>query len=96
MLLVGWMGGMLGGGDFPKIFMSIPLALFGALVQVMPDAWTAFLGPAMGHGWQFSISGWLIGISLLLLFSIVMGAILTYWFAAGTVNYNLLTQDEED
>ena len=83
--------GMAGGGEVIKIMLSTPGAMFPMWALVFDTG----MGAGMGAGWQFSIAGWLVFIVGLGVISLMQGFVLTYFQAAGAVNYHLLTQDEE-
>ncbi len=89
--LIGMVGGLVGGGEFPKILLSQPGGLFPFLEMLFPTG----LGAGIGQGWQFTIAGWLVFVMNMAVFSLVTGFLGTYLLAAGAVNYHLLTQDEE-
>ncbi len=93
---IGWVGGKAMGADLSSVFLAVPAALFGALVMIMPDAMLMMFQAASGPGWQFSIAGWLVGLTLLAVFSLMLAFVLTYFSAAGVVNYHLLVDGERD
>jgi len=93
---IGWVGGKAMGADLSSVFLAVPAALFGALVMVMPDAMLMMFQAASGPGWQFSIAGWLVGLTLLAVFSLMSAFVLTYFSAAGVVNYHLLVDKEKN
>jgi hypothetical protein len=84
--------GLAGGGEVPKVLMSTPGGLFPMFALLFKTG----MGVGAGAGWQFSIGGWLVFIFLMMVFSMVQGFVLTYFSAAGVVNYHLLTQDDEE
>lgn len=84
--------GLAGGGEVPGVLASMP-GLMGPVAGMLFDL------PGHGGaqaGWQFTIAGWTVFIFLMMIFSLVQGFVLTYFSAAGVVNYHLLTQDEDD
>lgn len=89
-LVVG-IGGPVGGADFSSVLLSMG-PVFAGLVVVMPELADG-MAAAAGGGWHFEVAGWLVLIVLSIAVSIVLGAVLVYWFAAGVVNYRLLSQD---
>lgn len=88
---LGWLGAKGMGDDLSSVFMNVPLGLFGVMVLAVPDPLMALFSAAVNAGWQFSIAGWLVGLALLLVFSLVFSFVLIYFFGAGVVNYHLLT-----
>ncbi len=89
-----WVGGKAMGPDLGPVFLSIPGALFPVAQGWLPAPLMAMLAGAGGAGWQFSIAGWLVGLAVLYLFSMVFAAGLVYFGAAGVVNYQLLRRRE--
>jgi predicted Zn finger-like uncharacterized protein len=83
--------GLAGGGEFGKILISTPGGLFPMWALMFKSG----MGAGMGQGWEFSIAGWLVFIVGIGVISLVQGFVLTYFQAAGAVNYHLLTQDKE-
>ena len=92
---LGWLGAKGMGKDLAKVFMEVPLGLFGVMVLAVPDAMMALFSAALGAGWEFSVAGWLVGLALLLVFSLVFSFVLIYFFGAGVVNYHLLASREK-
>jgi hypothetical protein len=66
------------------------------MVLTVPDPLLALFAAAAETGWQFSVAGWLVGLSLLLVFSLVFAFVLVYFFGAGVVNYHLLAARERE
>lgn len=91
---LGWLGAKGMGKDLTSVFMEVPLGLFGVMVLVVPDPLLAMFSAAVEVGWQFSVAGWLVGLALLLVFSLVLAFVLIYFFGAGVVNYHLLVSRE--
>jgi predicted Zn finger-like uncharacterized protein len=91
---LGWLGAKGMGKDLSSVFMNVPLGAFGVMVLAVPDPLMALFSAAVDVGWQFSVAGWLVGLSLLLVFSLVFSFVLIYFFAAGVVNYHLLASRE--
>jgi len=89
---LGWVGGKAMGPDLTSVLLEIPYRLFSILVIIVPDPILRMFQAAAGQGWQFTVAGWLVGVVLLAVFSGVMAFVLTYFGAAGVVNYHLLTQ----
>jgi hypothetical protein len=87
---IGMVGGWVGGGEYGKILMSIPGGLFFLFALVFGSGMRA---GGVGE-WQFTIAGWLVFIQLMMVLSLLQGFLLTYFQAAGVVNYRLLTQDD--
>jgi len=83
--------GFAGGGEVPRVMLSIPGALFALVEVISPTG----LGAGAGASWEFTIAGWLLGLGLLALASLVVGFVLTYLMAAGVVSHHLNTQDEQ-
>jgi hypothetical protein len=84
------------GGDLASVFMEVPLGLFGVMVLAVPDPLLAMFSAAVTVGWEFSVAGWMVGLALLLVFSLVFSFVLIYFFGAGVVNYHLLVSRERD
>jgi hypothetical protein len=93
--LVDWIGLKAGGDEFSNIFTAMPSALFGAFQGTIPDKLLSLM-VAGELDWQFQVAGWLVAITLLLAFSMVLGFVLTYWFSAGVVNFRLCTQPKKE
>lgn len=91
---LGWLGAKGMGEDLTSVFLAVPLGLFGVMVLVVPDPLLAMFSTAAKVGWEFSIAGWLVGLALLLVFSLVLAFVLVYFFGAGVVNYHLLVARE--
>jgi hypothetical protein len=91
---LGWLGAKGMGKDISSVFLGVPLGLFGVMVLVVPDPMLAMFSAAAGAGWEFSVAGWLVGLALLLVFSLVLSFVLVYFFGAGVVNYHLLAARE--
>ncbi|MFC1654456.1 zinc-ribbon domain-containing protein [Myxococcota bacterium] len=91
---LGWLGAKGMGADLSSVFLEVPLGLFGVMVLAVPDPLLAMFAAALEAGWQFGIAGWLVGLALLLIFSLVLAFVLVYFFGAGVVNYHLLTERE--
>jgi hypothetical protein len=83
------------GDDLAGVFMEVPLGLFGVMVLAVPDPLLAMFSAAAGVGWEFSVAGWLVGLALLLVFSLVFSFVLIYFSGAGVVNYHLLASREK-
>ncbi len=84
--------GLAGGGEVRSVFGNMP-GMMGPVAGLLFDL------PGRGGaetGWQFTIAGWTVFIFLMMIFSMVQGFVLTYFSAAGVVNYHLLTQDEDE
>ncbi len=92
---LGWLGAKGMGADLSRVFLEVPLGLFGVMVLAVPDPLLSLFSAAMETGWQFSVAGWLVGITLLLVFSLVFAFVLVYFFGAGVVNYHLLVAREK-
>jgi DNA-directed RNA polymerase subunit RPC12/RpoP/MFS family permease len=92
---LGWVGGKAMGPDLTSVLLEIPYRLFSILVIIVPDPILSMFQAAAGQGWQFTIAGWLVGVVMLAVFSGVMAFVLTYFGAAGVVNYHLLTQKKD-
>lgn len=91
---LGWLGAKGMGPDLSRVFLEVPLGLFGVMVLAVPDALLSSFSAAMETGWQFSVAGWLVGLTLLLVFSLVFAFVLVYFFGAGVVNYHLMVARE--
>lgn len=91
---LGWLGAKGMGKELASVFLAVPLGLFGVMVLVVPDPLLAMFSAAAGAGWEFSVAGWLVGLALLLVFSLVLAFVLVYFFGAGVVNYHLLVARE--
>jgi predicted Zn finger-like uncharacterized protein len=84
--------GLVGGGEYSQILLSMP----GSLFPLWTLLYDTGLQPGAGAGWQFTIGGWLVFIALMGVFALVLGFVLTYFHAAGVVNYHLLAQREAE
>jgi predicted Zn finger-like uncharacterized protein len=93
---LGWLGAKGMGPDLSSVFLEVPLGLFGVMVLAVPDPLLAMFSAAVEVGWEFSVAGWLVGLALLLVFSLVFAFVLVYFFGAGVVNYHLLTAQERE
>jgi DNA-directed RNA polymerase subunit RPC12/RpoP len=93
---LGWLGAKGMGADLSRVFLEVPLGMFGVMVLTVPDPLLALFAAAAETGWQFSVAGWLVGLSLLLVFSLVFAFVLVYFFGAGVVNYHLLAARERE
>lgn len=93
---LGWLGAKGMGPDLSSVFLEVPLGVFGVMVLTVPDPLLAMFSAAVEVGWQFSVAGWLVGLALLLVFSLVFAFVLVYFFGAGVVNYHLLTAKEKE
>jgi len=91
---LGWLGAKGMGADLSRVFLEVPLGIFGVVVLAVPDPLLALFAAAAETGWQFGIAGWLVGLALLLVFSLVFAFVLVYFFGAGVVNYHLLVARE--
>jgi hypothetical protein len=78
--------------DLGSIFVRVPLVLFGPLLLSVPTPVLMLFGAAPAEGWQFAVSGWLVGIGCLAVFSLLNGFVLVYFFGAGVVNAHLLRE----
>jgi len=92
---LGWLGAKGMGADLSSVFLEVPLGLFGVMVLAVPDPLMAMFSAAVDAGWQFSVAGWLVGLALLLVFSLVFSFVLVYFSGAGVVNYHLLVAREQ-
>lgn len=91
---LGWLGAKGMGADLSRVFLDVPLGIFGVMVLAVPDPLLSLFAAAVETGWQFGIAGWLVGLTLLLVFSLVFAFVLVYFFGAGVVNYHLLAARE--
>jgi hypothetical protein len=96
MPLIGWLGGKLMGPQFSATLIAVPGGLFSGLYFVLPEAMQGWLQASAGSGWWYSLGGWLVGLSLLMVISVAFAHVLTYFYAAGVVSYRLLLQKEAD
>jgi len=81
--------GFAGGGEVSRVLLSIPGALYALIELIAPSG----LGAGAGASWEFTIAGWLAGLGMLAVASLVVGFGLTYFQAAGVVSHHLNTQD---
>ena len=91
-----WLGAKAMGPDMSSVFLAIPLAIFGVMVMIFPELMLSLFNVASGNEWHFTIAGWLVGIYLLAVFSLVVAIALAYVSAAGVVNYHLLLKREDE
>jgi hypothetical protein len=82
--------GFAGDGQVPQVMLSIPGALFALIEVIAPSG----LGAGAGASWEFTIAGWLAGLGMLVVASLVVGFAWTYFQAAGVVSHHLNTQDD--
>ncbi len=90
--VIGRVDGLVGGGEYSQILLSMP----GSMFPLWALLYDTGLQPGAGAGWQFTIAGWMVFISLMGVFALVLGFVLTYFYAAGVVNYHLLAQREAE
>lgn len=92
---LGWLGAKGMGADLSRVLLEVPLGMFGVMVLAVPDPLLSLFTAAMETGWQFTVAGWLVGLTLLMVFSLVFAFVLVYFFGAGVVNYHLLVAREK-
>lgn len=93
---LGWVGAKaMGPEDLGMIFLGVPKALFGILTTTIPQHVLSMFSYASEIGWQFNVAGWMIGLTLLAVFSLVLAFVLVYFFGAGVINYHLLVAKEK-
>jgi hypothetical protein len=89
-----WLGAKGMGAGLSGVFLEVPLGIFGVMILADPDTLLSQFVVAGETGWQFDVAGWLVGLTLLLVFSLVLAFVLIYFSGAGVVNYHLLVARE--